>query len=84
MGSYTRAAPSTRSSGAWNPSSARRTLVGGKPEAGETPDLTLRRELAEEIGVELAASDLRALGSFTAVAANEPGFLQNGSPGLLR
>ncbi|WP_308220890.1 NUDIX domain-containing protein [Microbacterium sp. CIAB417] len=59
-------------------------MVGGKPEAGETPDLTLRRELAEEIGVELAASDLRALGSFTAVAANEPGFLQNGSPGLLR
>jgi 8-oxo-dGTP diphosphatase len=48
---------------------------GGKPEPGETPDETLRRELREELGVEIASADLRALGSFTAAAANEPGFL---------
>lgn len=48
---------------------------GGKPEPGETASETLRRELAEEIGVDVAEDHLRPLGSFTAAAANEPGFL---------
>ncbi|WP_240642184.1 NUDIX hydrolase [Microbacterium sulfonylureivorans] len=48
---------------------------GGKPEPGETPDETLSRELAEELGIRIAPRDLRSLGSFTAAAANEPGFL---------
>ena len=48
---------------------------GGKPEAGESADETLSRELEEELGVRVPARDLRALGEFTAAAANEPGFL---------
>jgi 8-oxo-dGTP pyrophosphatase MutT (NUDIX family) len=47
---------------------------GGKPEPGETPAETLARELAEEIGIRVAPADLESLGSFTASAANEPGF----------
>ena len=46
---------------------------GGKPEPGESPAQTLVRELAEEIGVHVPESRLRALGRFTAPAANEPG-----------
>lgn len=47
---------------------------GGKPDPGETPAETLARELAEEIGVRVSPDALEALGSFTASAANEPGF----------
>ena len=48
---------------------------GGKPEPGETASETLSRELDEELGIRLDPRDLRPLGSFTAAAANEPGFL---------
>lgn len=47
---------------------------GGKPEPGETPAETLARELAEEVGIVVSPADLESLGSFTASAANEPGF----------
>ncbi|MET0812766.1 MAG: NUDIX domain-containing protein [Microbacterium sp.] len=48
---------------------------GGKPEPGESAAETLSRELEEEIGVRIPVAELRPLGSFTAHAANEPGFL---------
>ena len=48
---------------------------GGKPEPGESASETLSRELDEELGIRLEPSELRSLGSFTAAAANEPGFL---------
>lgn len=48
---------------------------GGKPERGESASETLSRELAEELGIRVNPEDLRARGSFTAPAANEPGFL---------
>ena len=48
---------------------------GGKPEPGETPDVTLVRELREELGLRLDLGALAPLGEFTAAAANEPGFL---------
>ncbi|WP_396644337.1 NUDIX domain-containing protein [Microbacterium sp.] len=47
---------------------------GGKPEPGESPAETLARELAEEVGLRVEPDALEPLGSFTATAANEPGF----------
>jgi 8-oxo-dGTP diphosphatase len=45
---------------------------GGKLEPGETAAAAVVRELAEELGLVVAASSLTDLGSFEAVAANEP------------
>lgn len=46
-------------------------LPGGKLEPGESAAAAARREVAEEIGIEV--TDLELLGEFTADAANEPG-----------
>ena len=44
---------------------------GGKPETGETAAQTAARELAEEVGIVLAADELVLLGIWFADAANE-------------
>lgn len=49
-------------------------LPGGKPEAGETADITAMREISEELGITLDAARLEPLGVFRAAAANEAGF----------
>lgn len=46
-------------------------LVGGKLEPGEAPGAAAVREVAEEVGIELALADLELLGTFDAEAANE-------------
>jgi 8-oxo-dGTP diphosphatase len=46
---------------------------GGKFEPGEQPLDALVREVREELGVGVDRSTVRALGRYTAVAANEPG-----------
>lgn len=49
-------------------------MPGGKLEEGETGRMTARREISEELGLELAESELIPLGRHSAPAANEPGF----------
>lgn len=49
-------------------------LPGGKIEPGESPAATAARELEEELGLHLEASDLEHVGSYLTAAANEPGY----------
>ena len=44
---------------------------GGKPEPGESAAEAGARELAEEVGLDIAAGDLELMGVWTGTAANE-------------
>ena len=46
---------------------------GGKPEPGETPDVTGARELGEEVGLHVDPVELELLGEWVTAAANEDG-----------
>jgi mutator protein MutT len=45
---------------------------GGKIDAGETPKQALKRELFEELNVDIDEQELEWLGKATSLAANEP------------
>jgi 8-oxo-dGTP pyrophosphatase MutT (NUDIX family) len=49
--------------------------AGGKIEADEQPVQALARELEEELGLTIDPAQARYLGSFSAPAVNEPGFV---------
>jgi 8-oxo-dGTP pyrophosphatase MutT (NUDIX family) len=46
---------------------------GGKPEPGESAAEAASRELAEEVGIAVAADELEPMGFWVARAANEAG-----------
>lgn len=48
---------------------------GGKPDAGEDAVTALRRELHEELQIDVPGSELLPLGSFETDTANEPGHI---------
>ncbi|WP_294904529.1 NUDIX hydrolase [Tatumella sp. UBA2305] len=48
---------------------------GGKIEPQESAQIAVIRELQEELGVSLEASQLKPMGEFTDIAANEPGYI---------
>lgn len=47
---------------------------GGKPEPGEEPREAARREVKEELGLDVESEDLEFLGTWETSAANESGY----------
>lgn len=54
-------------------------LPGGKPESGESAADCARREVAEELGIELSPDDIEPFGVWDAAAANEAGAIVRAS-----
>jgi 8-oxo-dGTP diphosphatase len=48
--------------------------AGGKLGPGEAPRDALKRELAEELGLQIGPDEVRYLGLYVAPAAHEPGY----------